>query len=156
MWDNKVTSNLTTAVHYLNDLDGGDGRVMYADIFALHKKYPFVYSPIFALQQGIMRYTGLGIKYWEDKKKILIELNADLKNAEVIRIQKQKEMEAQKEFLKMEILVKKRMKFKYWLMFWQRPKERKKISKIAAITADLEAEEKKQQEEEGEEYGGGM
>lgn len=148
MWGGIKTSNLGYALDYLDELDGGDGRVMYSDIVSIHGKYPFVYSPAFALQQEIMRFTGLSIQFWEDKKKVLIDLNADLKNAEIIRIKKQKEIEAQKEFLKMEVLVKQRMKWKYWVLFWQRGKERNKIAKIAAITAELEADEKKIEEEE--------
>jgi len=140
MWDHEITSNLAMAIDYMRTLDAGDGRVNFKDVLAVQNKYPSVFYPAFRIQSMVVA-TSLGETWWENKKIDVCEKIALQKKMEEMKKNRQKaDLQREQERLNEE-MVKKKMGWKYFVLFWQRDKARKQIAKIAAINKNLEEAE---------------
>jgi Ca2+-binding EF-hand superfamily protein len=137
---NNYGSNFKAAHAYLDEKDeDGLGQFVMRDIIEFHKLFPFIFYPAFRLQFEIER-SSLGEQVWEVKKKIVKDLqNKEKKAIEDAEGKRMRALEEQKAKTEEENL-RKRMGWKYYLMFWNRKRERAKMLKIAAITAQLDNE----------------
>ena len=148
MWDHEISSNLTKAIDYMRTRDAGDGRVNFKDVLAVQSKFPSIFYPAFRIQDMVIA-TSLGERWWEIKKLEIAEKLALAKKMEDMKKNRQKaDLEREQNRLNEE-MVKKKMGWKYYVMFWQRDKARKQIAKIAAINKQLEEVEAAQKKAAG-------
>lgn len=139
IWHHELSQNINLSLEYIDEeLDEGDGRINFKDFMKLHRKYPQTFYPAFELQLQIMRAT-MGEGFWENRKAALKDGAMEKEAAEKARL-RQAALDAKKaNESQNEIMVKKRMGVRYWIMPWAREAERKKVAKIMAITSDLDA-----------------
>lgn len=142
LWEYKLTTNLRTALDYLEELDTGDGQYVFAEITKTYSKFPALFYPIFQLQVHMQRYS-LGEEWWEQKKlDITYEIDKKRRIERAKRNKKIKEGERMDEIEGQDDALIKRMGIFYYITPWRRRQEREMMVKIAAVDAALEAEQK--------------
>lgn len=136
IWGNKPYNNLDEALEHLQNIDE-DGVYSFHQLESLRNLYPNIFYPVYQLQQLIISST-LGESWWTKHKanlydeKLLKEAN-DRKLMEKLR----KEKQAAQENVSDEML-RRKMGIRYYLFPWMIANERNRLTKIAAIEADLE------------------
>lgn len=143
MYYDQVTSNIHEGLNWLDENDRGDGRYNYADIWTMHIKYPNLFYPAFRIQTNIVRET-FGEQWWNIRKAELIDTKEERRLKALKDLKKQQEDAAKTKDSDVEIAVKRKMGILYWIFPCGRDKERKKQTRIAAISAEME----KQMEQE--------
>jgi Ca2+-binding EF-hand superfamily protein len=141
MWDHDTTSNLMMGIEFMRTLDMGDGRVNFKDMLTVHAAYPFVFYPAFRIQSTVTT-SSMGEKWWDNKKAEQAEKAEQKRRLEEMKKNQRKADLAKEQERLNEEMVKKKMGWKYFVLFWQRDKARKQIAKIAAINKQLEDIEK--------------
>jgi Ca2+-binding EF-hand superfamily protein len=137
MWDHVTTSNLMMSIEYMHSLDAGDGRINFKDLTSVHNLYPSTFYPAFRIQTTVIS-TSLGETWWNEKKIEVADKIATQRKMEEMKKNRQKaDLQREQDRLNEE-MVKKKMGWKYYGMFWLRDKARKQIAKIAAINKQLE------------------
>jgi len=96
------------------------------------------FSPVFEFQTQMMR-CSMGELYWNEKKMFLKEAADDRKMMEAARLRQLAADAAKAAESQNEVMVKKRMGLRYYIMPWTREAERRKVNKILAITSDLDS-----------------
>lgn len=138
MWHHDVSSNVLDGLAYLDAIDDGDGAFNFAQIESMQKHYPIVFYPLYRLQVHIIQNT-LGETWWENHKAKLVDERNNKLLAEHAALLKKEKAEAKDKEIVSDEMIKQRMGFiKYYLMPWQRDKEKARILKIAAIENDLD------------------
>lgn len=136
IWRSRPYNNLYDALEYLSSVDE-DGIFVFHELESLRTLYPNIFYPMYQLQQHIISNT-LGESWWTLHKAALFDQKLakeakDTKAAERLL----KEKRAALETVNDEIL-RRKMGLRYYLFPWAIAKERARLTKIAAIEADLE------------------
>jgi hypothetical protein len=136
----KENATIEQGLTYLEDNDDGDGRFEFYQIKDMHFRFQILFYPAFRILVQMRRCT-LGEDWWEKKNFQREDYRVERKR----RAERDAANEARKNAAAAEManedLVKRRMGISYYLMFWGRQKVRLQISRIAAISSELDAVE---------------
>lgn len=138
MWNHQAGGSIYEAVNYLDMMDDdGDGSFTFKQVLMLKDKYPNVFFPLYDLQMRIMSAT-FGEYWWTNHKlRMHEEAEAKRKREEAERSRLAKQAENEKE-LQTEMMLKRRMGIKYYLMPWKIAAERARLLRIAAIEDEMD------------------
>lgn len=129
---------MLSGLEYLDEIDDGDGAFNLAQVESMQLRYPVVFYPVYRLQVHVLQYT-LGESWWENHKAKLAEERQERRDREQAALLKKEKAEKKEKEIVSEEMIRQRMGiFKYYLMPWQRAKEKARILRIAAIEGDLD------------------
>jgi hypothetical protein len=131
-----MNTSVWEAFRYL-DRNDDDGTFSFAEVYDISQRFPYTFYPIYRLQQQIMKNT-LGTFYWEWQKSSLHEFLSAERIREQARLREQQESAKRVLETMNEEVIRRRMGLLYYLMPWDRAKERRKIARIAAIENELD------------------
>lgn len=145
IWHNKPYANVPEALAFLQTIDE-DGVYNYRELALLRTRYPFVFYPVYKLQQHVLNRT-LGESWWTAHKVKLadarhLKLKQDKLLAEKLKREKKAALDGVSDDM-----IRHRMGLRYYVFPWMIPKERKRLLKIAAVEADLERQFLRMEEE---------
>eukprot|EP01033_Poteriospumella_lacustris_P013525 gene13525-9678_t len=134
IWHHRPYTTVPEALSYLKTIDE-DGVYNYRELESLRTRYPFVFSPVYQLQQHILSRT-LGESWWSAHKTRLADAK-QLKDKQLAeKLKREKKKAAQRGVN--DDLLRQRLGIRYYVFPWRLPLERKRLLKIAAMEADLE------------------
>jgi len=146
MWDHRVNTNVKIGLDWLEKFDQGEGMVSFPQLYAMQRKYPMVFDPLYQLQVNIINNT-LGEVWWESHKASLSDIKEKIKADELKALLEQEKAEARANELVSDEMILNRMGYlRYYLMPWQREFEKQRILKIAALEQELDAMKEKRME----------
>ena len=151
MYYHDVTSNIHEGLAWMDKNDQGDGRFGFTDIWTMQIKYPNLFYPAFRLQVNIVART-FGEEWWSMKKATLIDTKEERRLTAISNLKKQQEESLKSKESELEVAVRMKMGILYYVFPCGREKERKKQTRIAAISAEMEkqmAAEKKAKSSHG-------
>jgi hypothetical protein len=136
IWYNKPYSNVPQALAYLKTIDE-DGVYNYRELESLLSRYPFVFSPVYQLQQHIVSRT-LGESWWAGHKSRLT--NVKLRKHERAKKLAEKLKREQQEALEgvTDAMVRHKMGVRYHICPWTILRVRKRMVQIVAMENELE------------------
>lgn len=132
-----MTSNIHQGLEYLTLHDRGDGRFKLEDIIEMHNGCPAIFYPAFRIQVSIMRRC-FGETWWDWKKNQLADTKEDRRSNAANKLKKEQEEKLKAKEVENDDVVKKRMGIKYYIFPCFRKRERERVARIAAITAELD------------------
>lgn len=138
IWHHEHYGSLGDALEFLETIDD-NGVYNFHEVETLRTRYPGIFYPIYEFQMHVLANT-LGETWWENHKAFITETRLAKEKREANLLKKEKkEREKQSQLVSDEMLMKK-MGLKYYFMPWTIARERQRLSRIAAIEHDLEAQ----------------
>lgn len=136
IWGNNFSGNIDQGLSYLDKHDDGTGRFTFEQFYEMQLACPSLLYPSFKLHQNIIRHS-FGDIYWDWKKRDIAD------GYEVREVNEQETKlqlsEADDPNHKLnDNIVKKRMGISWYIQPWKRNVFRRKIARIAAITASID------------------
>jgi Ca2+-binding EF-hand superfamily protein len=136
IWRHQPYTSLDDAMKYLENNDE-DGSYTFPEIARLRTLYPNIFYPLYQLQQHIIAHS-LGEDWWSKHKADLTDELALRKEKEANMLLKEKRDREKALETVSDDMIRRKMGIKYYLMPWTIDRERKRLTRIAAIEQDLE------------------